>query len=142
MAATRLLSEFTYRSGSGSNAYQFTVSVDQQELISVRNIQSPTGLIIESTTSLPQSVITDINTAIGQVEDVLALTSPVNGTLTFVAETEKEVTFDTAMANTSYRVQLSLDSFVPFRITNKTVTGFTVQAGVTFTGNVGYDVFV
>ena len=37
---------------------------------------------------------------------------------------------------------VNLDVFAPFRITNKTVLGFTVQAGATVTGTVGYDGFV
>ena len=76
-----------------------------------------------------------------QVETILALTSAVNGTLTFTAETEKAVTFAEAFSGTSYRVQVTSDVFAPFRITNKTVLGFTVQAGATITGSVGYDVF-
>jgi hypothetical protein len=93
-------------------------------------------------TSVPQSVVTDINAAIAQVETIISMTSAVNGTLTFVAEGSKDVVFATAMSNTNYRVQLSASDFVPVRVTNKMTTGFTIQVGVTFTGTVGYDVFV
>jgi len=142
MAATRILSEFTYRSGVPTQAYRFTVVVDEQGEVSVRNIQSPIGLIIDSVTGVPQSVVDDISTAIGEVENILAQTSAVNGTLTFSSSVSEAVVFTTAMASTTYRVVLSPDTFVPLRITNKTTTGFTVEAGAEFTGSVGYDVFV
>lgn len=142
MAATRVLAEFTYQSGVSPNLYYFTVVYDQNGRISVRNIQSPYGLLIDSMTELPQSVTDDICTATAQVEDLMAATSAINGTLTFVGEAEKSVTFATALSSTGYRVHLSTDTFVPLRITNKTVTGFTVQAGATFSGTVGYDVFI
>lgn len=137
-----LLSEFTYQSGVSSAAYFFTITVDENDWVSVRNIQSPYGLIIDSMTSVPESVVTDINAAIQQVEGIMAATSAVNGTLVFTAETEKSVVFATALSGTGYRVQLSSDTFAPLRITSKTITGFTVQAGITLTGNVGYDVFI
>jgi len=137
-----MLAEFTYQSGVSSEAYYFTIVVDQNDRVSVRNIQSPYGLIIDSMTSVPSSVVDDINDAISQVEDLMSATSAINGTLTFSAEGSKDVTFSTALSSTSYRVQLTADTFVPLRITNKTTTGFTVQAAAVFTGNVGYDVFV
>jgi hypothetical protein len=93
-------------------------------------------------TSVPQPVITDINTAIAQVETILTMTSAVNGTLTFVAEGSKDVVFSTPMTDTSYRVQLSPSDFIAARISAKSTVGFTVQLNVTFTGTVGYDVFV
>ena len=142
MAATLTASEFTYSSGTGVQIYRWTVVVPQSGNLGVRNIQGPFGLIIDTVTEVPQSVVTDISTSITQVEGILATTSAVNGTLVFSAVTEQAVVFGTAQAGTTYRVQLTSDVFVPLRITNKTTTGFTVQAGAVFTGNVGYDVFV
>lgn len=142
MAATLLLSEFTYQSGTGRNAYRFTVAVDQQGLVAVRDIENPYGLIVDPWSSVPASVIDDISTATSQVEGILATTSAVNGTLTFSNEATKNVTFGTAMADTTYRVQLVSDSFVSLRVINKTTAGFTVEAAADFTGTVGYDVFV
>jgi hypothetical protein len=141
MAATLAQSEFVYRSGTSPDIYTFTIVSDSLGNISVRDIQDPYGFVISPYTQIPQSVTTDIGTAMAQVETILALTSAVNGTLTFAAETEKTVTFASAFASTSYRVQVTSDVFAPFRITNKTVLGFTVQAGSTITGTVGYDVF-
>jgi tetrahydromethanopterin S-methyltransferase subunit E len=91
---------------------------------------------------LPQSVTDDICSATSEVESILALASAINGILTFTAETYKDVVFVTPLTNTNYRVQLSPSIFAPLRITNKTITGFTVQAGATITGQVGYDVFI
>lgn len=142
MAGTRIAFEGTYTSGTGTSQYRFTVVVDQNGVVSVRDIRTPFGLIMDSMSRLPQSVVDDITAAMAQVEDLLALTSAVNGTLTFTAETEKSVTFSTPMSGTTYRVLLSPSDFIPARVTSKLTTGFTVQLGVTFTGTVGYDVFV
>lgn len=142
MAGTRIQSDFTYRSGVGAQAYTFTIVEDQSGSLGVRDIQSPFGLLLDSMTRVPQSVIDDMNSAITQVEDILATTSAINGTLVFAAEAEKSVVFATALSSTDYRVQLAPDTFVPLRITNKTTAGFTVQAGATFNGAVGYDVFI
>lgn len=142
MSATLVQSDFTYRSGVSPNIYTFTIMSDSLGNLSVRDIQDPYGFILSPYTRIPQSVTTDINEAMGQVEAFLSLTSAVNGTLTFASETEKSVVFTQAFANTSYRVQITSNIFAPFRITNKTVLGFTVQAGATVTATVGYDVFV
>lgn len=142
MAYQRTLSDFTYRSGVSPNYYYFTVSLDQGGGISVKNIQSPQGRILDSNTPIPQSVTDDIQSAIQQVENFVAQTSAVNGQLTFAGETSKSVTFVTPMASTSYRVVFSAQDFVPVRVTGKTIAGFTVSVGVTYTGTIGYDVFV
>jgi len=142
VAYQRTTFEFSYRSGVSPQFYYFTVSMDQAGLISVKNIQSPQGRIIDSQTSLPQSVTDDITAAIAQVEDLVAQTSAVNGQLTFAAETSKTVTFVTPFAGTGYRVVFSTTDFIPVRVTAKSTTGFTVSVGVTYTGTIGYDVFV
>lgn len=139
---TRIGFEGTYTSGTGTSRYRFTIVVDQNGITSVRDIMTPFGLIQDSMSRLPQSVVSDITTAMSQVEDLLALTSAVNGILTFVAETEKSVTFSTPMSSTNYRVYLTPSDFIPYRVSSKLTTGFTVQLGITFTGTVGYDVFI
>ena len=142
MALTREVSDFTYRSGESSTGYYyFTISVNSTG-VNVRNIQTPTGSISDSVTGLPQSVLDDIQTAIAQVEDIVALTSSINGSLTFTAETSQTFVFTTALSDTSYRVVLSVGDFVPVRVTNKLTTGFTVEVGVTYTGTIGFDVFI
>lgn len=142
MAFLRVQSDFTYRSGVSPNYFYFTVSMDQAGNISVKDIQSPQGRIVDSNTSIPQSVTDDIQSAIQQVENFVAQTSAVNGQLTFAGETSKSVAFLTPMSGTTYRVVFSPQDFVPVRVTGKTTTGFTVSVGVTYTGTIGYDVFV
>jgi hypothetical protein len=142
MAYQRTIFEFTYRSGVSPNFYYFTISLDQSGMVSVKNIQSPLGRIVDSNTSIPQSVTDDIQSAIQQVENFVSQTSAVNGQLTFAGETTKTVTFVTPFAGTGYRVVFSTQDFVPVRVTNKTNVGFVVQVGVTYSGIVGYDVFV
>lgn len=142
MAGTRIAFEGTYTSGTGTSQYRFTVVVDLNGVVSVRDIVTPYGLVMDSMVRLPQSVISDITDAMTQVEDLLSLTSSVNGTMTFAAETEKSVTFSTPMSGSTYRVHLSPSDFIAARVTTKTTTGFTVQVNTTFTGTVGYDVFI
>lgn len=142
MAGTRIAFEGTYTSGTGTSQYRFTVVVDLNGIVSVRDIVTPYGLVMDSMVRLPQSVISDITDAMSQVEDLLSLTSSVNGILTFVAETEKSITFSTPLSSLTYRVHLSPNDFVAARVTTKTLAGFTVQTNVTFTGTVSYDLFV
>lgn len=142
MSSSLVQAEFTYSSGTGTETYYFTVVYNTTtETTSVRNIQNGYGQITSPWSPIPSSVTDDICTATDQVENLMASTSSVNGTLTFTSSNEESVIFATAMADTSYRVVLSSDSYVPLRITSKTTTGFTVEAGATFTGTVGYDVF-
>ena len=142
MAYLRTQSDFTYRSGASPNFYYFTISLDQGGNVSVKNIQSPQGMILDGNTPIPQSVTDDIQSAIAQVENFVAQTSAVNGQLTFAGETTKAVTFVTPFVGTGYRVVFSTQDFIPVRVTGKSTTGFTVSVGVVYTGTVGYDVFV
>jgi hypothetical protein len=142
MALTRIQSALTYQSGGGGVIYTFEVVQDQLDNLSVRNIRTPQGMIVDSLTGLPQSVVTDIQTALAQLEDLVAQTSPVNGTLSFVGETVKSVVFATAFASTSYRVHVTVADFITWRIINKTTAGFDIELGSTYTGDVGYDVLV
>jgi len=134
--------EFVYNSGTSPNLYTFTIIQNQAGTILVRDIQDPYGTVVSPYTQIPQTVTTDISDAMSQVEDLLALTSAVNGTLTFSSETSKSVVFATVLASANYRVQITSDVFAPFRISAKTTAGFTIQAGATISGDVGYDVLI
>jgi len=143
MSATLVIAEFTYQSGIPSELYQFTVMYDPTtDSTSVRNIQNPLGLIMDPWSSLPQSVTDDICDATDQVENIMSATSAINGTLVFSASNSESYVFASPLTSTNYRVQVVSDQFVPLRVINKTVTGFTVEAGAIFTGNVGFDVFL
>lgn len=142
MAGTLVQTEFVYRSGVSPNLYQFTIVSNQVGTLLVRDIQDPYGFVISPYTQIPQSVTNDISSAMVQVEALLALTSAVNGNLTFSAETSKSVVFTDPFPDTSYRVQITSNVFAPFRISSKTTTGFTVEAGAVISGVVGYDVLV
>jgi hypothetical protein len=142
MAGTLVQTEFVYRSGIPAEAYYFTVVYSSTGGISIRDIQNPYGLIMDPWSQVPRSVSDDMCAATAQVETLMSATSAINGTLVFASENQKSYTFTTPLAGTSYRVQLTCDQFVPLRVINKTTTGFTVQAAATFTGNVGFDVFV
>ena len=142
MAFTSVTTDFTYRSGVSPTFYYFTISLDQFGNVSVKNIESPQGRIVDSQTSIPQSVANDIQSAIQQVGNIMAQTSAINGQLTFTAQTSQTVTFVTPMVGTGYRVVFSYQDFVLARVVSKTTTGFTINVGVTYTGVIGYDVFV
>jgi len=142
MTATLVQSDFVYRSGVSPNLYQFTIVSNQAGVLLVQDMQDPYGFIVSPYTQIPQSVTDDISSAMSQVEALLALTSAVNGNLSFVAEFSKAVTFVVAFPSTSYRVQITSDVFAPFRVTHKTTAGFTIEAGADITATVGYDVLV
>jgi hypothetical protein len=142
MTLTLIESAFTYRSELGGEVWQFTVVNNQNATQGIREQIGPFGLVQDTQTQIPGFVLDDQSTAKGQVENLLAQTSAINGILTFAGETSKTVTFSTPMVNTNYRVVLSVQDFVPFRILSKLATEFTVEAGITFTGSVGFDVFV
>ena len=142
MALTLIESAFTYRSEFGGEIWQFTIVNNQNGTQGIREQIGPFGLVRDTQTQIPGFVTDDQTTAKGQVENLLAQTSAVNGILTFAGETSKTVTFSTPMVNNTYRVQLSVGDFVPFRIQFKSLTQFVVESGITFTGTVGFDVFV
>jgi len=142
VALTRIQSEFAYQSSSGGQTYYFSVVVDESGNYGVRNIRTPTGANCSSYESLPQSVIDDINTAIGQVENFMTTTSALNGSETFAAETYKDITFATPLASASYRVNYDKADFIEVRTVNKTTTGFRMEVNVTYTGTIGWDLFI
>lgn len=140
--SSRIQSEFTYQSGSGRNAYRFTVTVDAQGLLAIRSLENPHGLIIDPWSPIPQSVTTDIHAAMAQVENIMSSTSAINAQIAFTESDMESVTFPTPLENTTYRVQITSDAFVALRVIDKTTSGFTIEASSPFTGVVGYDVFV
>ena len=141
-SANLVQGEFTYRSGTPPNLYQFTIVYDFSGQISVREIENQYGQVVSPYTKIPKSVTADISSAMEQVENILGLTSALNGTISFSNENTKSVLFSTPLANDSYRVELASDVFAPFRVSLKSKLGFTVEAGATITGNVDFDIFV
>lgn len=141
MALELQQAEFTYTSTYSGNSYSFTIVYLSGDKISVRNITTPYGLIQDPYSSLPSNVVSDIKTATQQVLDTMS-SSAINGTATFTAETSKTITFVTPLDDTTYRVVFSVEDFVAVRVTSKTVNGFTIEMGITYTGSVGYDVFI
>jgi hypothetical protein len=140
---TRIETCFTYMvriNDPCSPSWQFTIVVNQDGSLGVRNLRSPRGGICDSMTEIPGEVLDAINDAKGQVENILVQTSSVNGTLTFTNQTSQSIVFATPFANDQYRVYVTLDDFIDWRITNQTTTGFDIELNVTYTGEVGYDV--
>lgn len=142
MALQRQASEFQYRSGGGGTYYFFTVTVSQTGSVGVKDIQSPQGHPLDPATPLPAAVLADIASAQAQVQNIMATTSALNGTVTFSAESSKAVTFPSALTALAYRVYVSVPDFVPYRVLSRTTTGFILEMATSYTGTVSYDVFV
>jgi len=142
MSSQRIRSEFVYKSVTSTNdTYYFTVSVDSSGNLSIRNIQNPAGLIVDSMSALPQEVITDISDAMAVVRDLLEINSRINGEIEFSAETSVSVSLPEALANTDYQILLDSSDFVLFRVVTKTTTSFVVQSSTTYTGTIKYSLF-
>jgi len=142
MASQRIRSEFIYKSVTSSNdTYYFTISADTSGNLSVRNIQNPAGLVVDSMSSLPQEVISDISDAMIVVRDLLSINSRINGEIEFAAETSVTVDLPEAMANTEYQILLDSTDFVMFRVVSKTTTSFVVKSSTTYTGTIRYALF-
>lgn len=142
---TRIESCFVYmvRVNDPCNpSWMFTIDVNQDGTCGVSNIKSPNGSICDSNTQIPGCVLDEINAAKADVENILAQSSAVNGTLNFVDQTSQSIVFATPFANTNYRVYVTLEDFIDWRIVNKTTTGFDIELNVTYTGTVQYDVLV
>jgi len=147
MAAVRTRTEASFSyivriSDPCTPVWSFTIVVNQDGTFGVRDVRTPNGSLCDSTTQIPGDVLDQINAAKADVENILAQSSAVNGTLTFTDETSQSIVFVTPFANTDYRVYVTLEDFIDWRITNKTTTGFDIELNVTYTGEVQYDVFV
>lgn len=142
MALERRESSFTYVSSDGFSSYTFEVTQDESGNISVRNIRTPQGLLRDPNSTLPEFVVDDMCEAQNLVEDLVGQTSTVNGQLTFSSETSKTVTFPTPLASSTYRVVFSKNDPIDVWFTGATTSGFTVEVAATYTGTIGYDVFV
>lgn len=142
---TRIESAFTYQvrlNDACSPLWTFTIVVNQDGTTGVRSIRSVYGGICDSMLQVPGEILDQINAATAEVENIVAQSSAVNGTLAFVNQTAQSIVFATPFANTQYRVYVTLQDFIDYRITNKTTVGFDLELNVTYTGTVQYDVFV
>lgn len=142
MALTRVNSSFSFRSSDGVNTYTFDVSRDSNGVVSVHNLRTPTGPIRDTQTGYPKSVSDDISSAISQVTDLLDMASAINGAETLAGVSYVDVSFDSALQSDTYRVYVSIPDFVPYRVVNQTVSGFRIELGVSYTGDLSYDVFL
>lgn len=122
--------------------WQFTIVVGPDGRVGVRGIRSPLGSLCDSLTQIPEAVLDEINAAKQEVENLVAQSSALHGTLSFVDQTAMTILFPTPFVGTDYRVYVTLADFIDYRIVNKLTTGFTIELNVTYTGLVQYDVFV
>lgn len=135
MALTRTQSVVTYSSSSGGVTYYFDVLVDSANLVSVRNIRGPLGLIQDATTGVPQTVWDDINEAREAVLQVLSETQVDSGNLVFNGVTSvAAVIAGGVVNNTNYRVVYTTPDGTVLRTQagSKTTTAFTAEAPTTY----------
>jgi hypothetical protein len=141
MSFYRVQSAFTYRSITGAGkSYYYDVVISQNGQAEVRNIIGPYGPLGMS--ALPASVSAEIQQAITQSQATVMATSAFSGQVVFAAETSKIINIDPALANTNYRVLLDVPDFVLARVRMKSTTAFTIETGVTYTGTIGFEVFI
>ena len=128
MSLVRKEAAHTYTVDGNGQTYQFTVAMDSQGLVSVRDIQGPHGLIQDSYTSIPESVSQGIQDAAGVLRLEVGESEVVSGTVTFTGEVENAVTIGSGtLNNVSYRVVFSTVDGIAFRVKDgtQTTTGFT-----------------
>ena len=129
MALSRTQSVITYASASGGQSYYFDVVVDAQGLVSVRNIRGPKGLITDSITSVPTSVMDDITEAKYTTTQLLHETQVVSGNIVFAGVASMAVVIAPGVLNNAnYRVVYTTPDGTILRTTGKTATGFTAEA--------------
>jgi len=110
------------------------VVFDVPEFLSVRVADKTTiGFTVETDITFTGSIGFDV--FVDQPSDAY-------GILSFDSETTKPIAFTNPFPNTDYRVFFSTEEFLAIRAINKTVNGFDVDVGITYTGDIGYDVMV
>lgn len=133
MALARVMFASTYSSSSGGVVYYFDVVVDQNGLVSVRNIRGPRGLINDPMTGIPQSVLDDITAARAVVTQTQTSTEVLSGNLTFTGQTYQDaVIAGGILNNTNYRVTFSTTDGVVVIAENKTTTGFRASTATAY----------
>lgn len=141
MSLFRQQSKFTYRSVTPSNqSYYFDITVAINGQVSVGAVTGPNGPV--GSQGIPLTVNNDIQLAIAQSQATTVATSTFSGQVTFAASTSQTVNFDTPLANTNYRVLLDLPEFISARVRLKSTTGFVIETSITFTGVIGFELFV
>jgi len=133
MALTRKQSVHTYSSSSGGQEYMFDVVVDVNSIVSVRNMRSPRGLIMDSYTSLPQTVIDDMNQAVGLVTLLQQESEADSGTIVFAGDTSVAVVIPGGVLNnTNYQAYFTTSDGTVLVAESKTTTGFNAVAAAAF----------
>jgi hypothetical protein len=142
MSFYRVQSEFTYRSVTDAGqSYYFDIAILQNGQVEVRNIVGPYGPLTGAQ-GLPYPVNNDIQLAIAQSQATVVSTSTYSGQATFTAATSQTINFDTPLGSASYRVLLDVPDFIAARVRLKSTTGFVIETSVTYTGVIGFEVFI
>lgn len=142
MSFYRQQSTFTYRSVTqAGQSYYFDIIVGINGQVAVENIIGPFGPVA-GTGGIPLPVNNDIQLAISQAQATVLSTSTFSGQATFVATNSLIINFDTPLATADYRVLLDVSDFIAARVRLKSTTGFVLETSVTYSGVIGFDVFI
>jgi len=122
MTLARQQSLFTYNSSSGGVTYYFDITVDAQGLITVGNIRSSVGT--DDCSSIPDTVLDDIQAAKLLVQQLVSETSVDSGILTFTGQTEQPIVFVPGdLNNVEYRVAYTTSDGTILTTEDKTILG-------------------
>jgi hypothetical protein len=131
----RALATNTYQcvSASDGQTYLFDVMLDSNNVMSVRNVRGPFGLIMDAYTSLPD----DVGNAIAQARRIMSQqlteTQVASGTLSFTGQTSQVVDLAAGVVNTTtYRVVYGTPDGTPMYTTEQSVAGFTANAASSY----------
>lgn len=120
--------------------YRFSVYSDAYGVITVGEVTRENTPYPERT--YPLSVQSAINTAVSNMENIVASKSNISGSVTLTNASEGSVLFTTPLQNTDFRVVFCVDDFILARVKSRTTTGFTFELSANFSGVVRYDVFI
>jgi len=134
MSYSRVQTVFTYKSYQGPAAeYLYDILIDANDLVAVRNIRGPRGLITDSLTDIPEPVVRDIQDSIGAAQLLVREDAAHDGSLTFNGVTDVTESIPDGLLNTEeYRVYYSTPDGVVIRTTSKSVTSFTASTPLTY----------
>lgn len=133
MPSVRLQTVSTYKTSQGGQDWLYDVVIDTNGLASVRNFRGPNGLIADSMTGVPQTIMLDAQEAILAASLILQEVIADQGTISFAGVATMDVVVaNNALNNTNYRVVYTSPDAVIIRTSGKLTTGFTAELGAVY----------
>ncbi len=125
----RALATHTYQVVANKQTFRFDITLDSNGMMAVRNIQGPHGLIQDSYTALPDTVMNGISAARKIMTQQLSEKQVATGTLTFTGQTSQDAAIPSGVLNnTFYRVVYQTPDGTQLITIGQTTTSFTAEA--------------